>query len=316
MNSSKNLTQINFESLGKLTLQSSKNLIWAISFPIPVITNFLVVITIAYSKPLHNKSQILIASHSLSECIYYASQFARALNWYILYQLGIPDTQTELHCRLKWLPACSVDFSNCYLLAIALDRALCIVWPMKYKTVKPKLYLLIYSSIIFAYNLILAGLIFLNMNANNFVAFCDVKTAYPEELTTFYPYEDLVFAVSVMLIHLVIIFVLWRKFKRAKFTNEMQKSDWTRKFEVDAVKALATVALVNGFASIGQKIIRVVVKYNSLVFSVITLSVFAVPNSGSHLFFYLWFNSMFRLEFRKTMKKFFRCNSNAVTPLQ
>jgi hypothetical protein len=316
MNSSQNLTELNLKSLEKLANTSTRNLIWALTCPIPVITNLLVVITIAVSTSLHNKSQILIACHSTSECIYYFSQFARALNWYILYQLGIPDTQSELYCRLKWISACSTDFSNCYLLAIALDRALCIVSPIRYKTVESRFYLLTYSSIILAYNLILVGLIFIKVNANNIVVFCDAIGAYPPDLTSFYQYEDLVFAVSVVIIYFVVIFILWLKFKGATFNNETQKKEWRRQFELDIFKSLATVAFVNGFALIGQRIVAFINYYKSAILGVVVFSVFGVPNSGSHLFFYLWFNSTFRLEFLKLMRKFFKCNPNAVTPLQ
>jgi hypothetical protein len=317
MNSSQNLTQLNLESLTKLATSSTRNLIWIITCPIPIITNLLVVITIIFSKPLHNKSQFLIACHSIAECLLNVTFFCRALNWYILYQLGIPDTQTELICRLKWMAASSAEFSNCFLLVIALDRSLAIVWPVKYKTVNPKLYLLTYGCIILVYTLIVEGACFINTKADWFVAFCDMPGAYHPDMISYFQHEELVFTVSVFLIHIGIVVILWRKFKKAKFTDEMQKSDWIQKFELDAVKALATIGFVNGIALTGQRIIAVVNFYVNykVILVAISISVFGVPNSGSHLFFYLWFNSTFRLEFLKLMRKCFRYDPNAVTPL-
>jgi hypothetical protein len=313
-----NLSDLENQSLLLLAEEVDRHIFWIASSPIPVITNLLVVVTVIISKSLHNKSHFLILCHSSSEMLVALNYFAGGLYRYLFFYFNAPEVENEAICKIKSVPNfIFTGLSAHYLLALAIDRFLCLAAPIFYKTRRRSSYLLIITGIILSYNFITRMLGFLNTDPKRLYSFCDASNSFDLIYTLILRYEILFIAALVVVIYLTTIIFLRRKFREVNSKLDTNKNnEWRRQMELDVFKALATIGCFNGFTLLAAKIVdvmntstgRVVIPYATILFTYL--------NSGSHLVFYLYFNSGFRQDFLKMVRKVCKGKNNAVSFIQ
>lgn len=312
-----NISELNALSLSIISQRAPTDICWIIGATIAFTTNLLVVITICLSKPLRNKSQFVIVSYCLAEAMraltYFCTGFARFS--YFLY--GVPSTTSQLTCMLWQIPLFFTATVTSFLsVVLAVDRLMGVAVPVYYHTIDPFFYILLINLICWVYPMIKMAFGFLKYDENLYFPVCGSVTSFDSKFYNFHVIESDVTVILAALAYVVAVSILFIRYKKKTFSNQIQKSEWKRRIELDVFIAVAAIGIIYILVwGVVTVLDTVAANIFSLNFSVILALI--VPGLGffsvmSHLFVFLYFNSIFRKCF---IALFFKCKkSNAVHP--
>lgn len=312
-----NRSALDNASLNTLAQQAPNHLLWVILSPLSVATNLLVVITIASTKALHNKSQFLILSYSAAEVIYALCYFFTGLIRFLAYVLSKPETSNQLFCMLKQSPLVFMGAVVKNLgVILSVDRLLCLAFPIFYKNRDSFKYTVFCNAIVWGYSVVKLGFGFQEYDQNKWFGVCAFTTSFAPGFVAYSSTESSVTTGLVAAIYFLATAILFRRYRSATFTGVAQKSEWKRQMDFDVFIAVAGICVIflitTGLGSILNAIasyiggIEIAVKLAPVSSALILIS------SISHFFVYFKLNRLFRKSFRTVVMK---REDNSVVPL-
>lgn len=312
-----NVSDIDQKSLALLEEKAPITLARVLVSPVLFVLNLLVVLTIASSKDLRNKSQFLIMSHSISEMAWAVFQTAIGVKNYTLFLLGYPATVSQLACMFITAPFAGLSQADLYFTAaLAADRLMAIGIPIKFRAFPLKTYILWMNAICYSVAFVEQLLPFLIAgNFGTIVPVCDYVVAVPVEIRTWIGYLGNAKTAIIAGMYLSSILLLWRRYKQANPIGESQKSEWRRQVDFNAFQAITAIGIIFLVSGLVPRMVYTIgitfFTYSSVVNNAITYAGFCIY-SASNLIVCLIFNSKFRTRFLRILGK---KSPNAVAPL-
>lgn len=303
------------QSLQTLAAQVPDNISWMAVSPFIFGTNFLIILTISVSKPLHNKSHFIVLSYSISECIYSLCYFCAGLIRYLAYFYGRPETSTQLMCILKQVPLNSTGHVvTLFTLTLALDRFLCVRAPVFYKTRRTLNYVLALNLFCWCGSMAKVPFAFLSYDPYKKFPVCTLASSFSQSYVTYSTAESGVAVALTAALYAATASILLYRYKNTKFVSSNEKREWRRQMDLDVCVAMSAVGalyvITYGTRAVLTAIVtsKLSLELNQKIIPFSTALFFG--NAASHLFVYLILNKVFRKNF---FRIFCRRNDNAVS---
>lgn len=237
------------EERSKNAIATSKNvnLVASLVILLSVVTNTLVVVTIAKTKQLHNKSQYIILSHAIAELIRsLAAGLTNNTRNYAYALLGMSDLIRKCNCVLGMVSyVASGKAQQAATFMLCLDRFLAIFLPIKYKSFRPATYVVSLNVACWGYAL-LAHVPFMFLGCDNTVILqnCDYLTALPSSYTQRATTEVNVIAVFTTICYCSIIVYAGYRYWGKKWQSESERANWSQAIQLNAVVFMTIVGLM------------------------------------------------------------------------
>lgn len=281
-----------------------------------VITNALLIVIIAKTKELHNRSQFIIVSHSFAEML--QSLFGTVVYGRRAFcaTFSIPDVSNQLNCVIFQVPfVISAKVAMLEILVLGIDRMLCVGAPITYRQLNPKRYVLGLNLACWAFVLAHVPFQFLGVDKNGSVPVCMYTLAFPAAYRSSDSLEgEIIVALTVFVYALAIGFVVYRYWGQ-KWRTLAERNSWGRRIKLGAFKMMMTVGCI--FVAcwgIGQAAIYITNWYGSPSTAAMYgpyISLLLTLNTSSHFFVYYFLSSIFREAAKNVLSR--KAPGNAVT---
>lgn len=312
-----NLSSLENQSLAILADRAPQYLLLILISPVNFIANLLVVLTIASSKELRNKSQFVILSHSACEMYYALAGLGVGIGYYICFLYHWPVSATRLTCILSNAPQIVGSRADIYFTAaLALDRLTCMALPTRFQSLPLRKYIWAMNVVCWVLAILVTTLPAMAIGEyETVVAFCDIFAYVPAEVRKWDSLESNAEAGLIALMYMLNAALLWRRYKQADLIGEIQKSEWRRQMDFSVFLAITAIGVTFLITAVVPRLFfSIAATY--LVFSATTASVIGYLGfflrSISNLFYCLLFNVTFRDQF---LRLFCKRDPNVVVSL-
>lgn len=263
------------------------------------VTNALVILTIAKTKELHNKSQYAICCHAFTEFMLALSTFSYGVRGWFYYVLGIPSI-SQYDCMLMNLGP--YIFGSVTILAtmqLGIDRLLASKFPIFYKQVNTFRYLIVFNlgTVLYGLLQLVESFVLTAPYANGTVEVCEYKTAYTPFHLMIANNGGAVVSLFTIIVYVAALATVGYRYWGTKWLNEAQRSAWARKVQFSAFKTIMILGAIY-FCCWAMVIIFQIASmfmapqagYLLTLYGALLLNV----NGITHLFVYLILNQKFK----------------------
>lgn len=229
-----NATDIYNSSLKFLSDNYPMHIFWVCSSVVALFANIPIAVAIVKTKELHNKSHYIILGLSLAE-IYKALAYIALGLYYITCHLAkIPATGTKLQCLFtlgftKFLGNVTVHI---FTLFLALDRFLCISFPVFYYALHAEKYGIVVDILCTGIPFLKFSLYFIDYHDNiALLSFCDADKVYPPAINQALASVSTVERAIAAFLYAATAIILYGKYKKANPVGQAAKSEWRRQMD-------------------------------------------------------------------------------------
>lgn len=298
------LEALKAESLYELQQQSSMHLVMMLYSWIDLINNTFVIVTIFFSKSLHNKSQFVILSHCTIELLLALIYICTGTVRYLSYVYSSPYYANQFVCTLRQLPiSFGGNVVQIYTLGLACDRFMCVALPLFYKHLRTGLYVVAFNVVCFGLTVVKMSFVFYDINTAEMFPTCSYSS-YNDQYKTMDGITENIATIATVSIYALAAVVLLVRYKLTKFNGDLQRRDWKKSMEFDVFFAILVIGAIY-VATIGANSIislfTLSLQFENQVGAIV--SALYLTSGETHLFVYLYLNSTFRKAFKLVILK-------------
>lgn len=271
---------------------------------------FVIISLIKFKFRFRNVTNLFIGSLSVADCLV----AVLSLPLYVAFYFQGEELVTIKYlCLCKYSSVvCSMSASITNLVAIAVDRYIAIIYPLKYPSTMTRKRALVIIGFLWVYNLCLFVFPFVVNNYEAGTNECDLFNVLPRLYYMSCTFGAVFLCLALALVMYIRIFVVTQRHrKRLKIYNESRKSTVNRKLktEVKSAKTMAVTLFLFfifwiPFMAVGPLTYLNLEK--NLIYSIKSIAIFiANCNSGINPIIYCWM----RKDFNAAFKAIIRCSN-------